>query len=151
MYRQLKTDYENETKSPFTDNLTGIFNHGFFQIALELEVKRSKRHGTPFTLALIDIDSFDSYNRMHGHVEGDSMLKEIARLIKENIRETDVPARYSGDVYALFLTKSETGRAIETLERIREAVAMQRGGEITVSIGLGLLPRRCRKQGRPYQ
>ena len=79
------------------------------------------------------------------------MLKEIARLIKENIRETDVPARYSGDVYALFLTKSETGRAIETLERIREAVAMQRGGEITVSIGLGLLPRRCRKQGRPYQ
>jgi len=74
----LKKDYENETQAPFTDSLTGLYNHGFFQLALDMEVKRSLRYGIPFTLALIDVDSFAGYNRQNGPAKGDRTLKEIA-------------------------------------------------------------------------
>ena len=60
MDSQLKVNYEKETGAPFTDSLTGLFNHGFFQISLNREVKRSERHGPPLALALIDIDSCNS-------------------------------------------------------------------------------------------
>ena len=61
--------YKIETGAPFTDSLTGLFNHGFFQITLEREVKRSERHGEPFSLALIDIYSIALLNNRHGSVE----------------------------------------------------------------------------------
>ncbi len=141
MYRQLMAEYEHEINSHFTDSLTGLFNHGFFQIALDREFKRSKRQMTPFTLALIDIDLFSTYNRLYGHVEGDRMLKDIAGLIKDNIREMDLAARYSGDVFAVVLAKSEAAQALTTMERIREAAGARSSGEITLSIGLASYPR----------
>ncbi|MBE9542343.1 MAG: GGDEF domain-containing protein, partial [Proteobacteria bacterium] len=114
--------YKRETGAPFTDSLTGLFNHGFFQITLEREVKRSERHGDPFTLALIDIDSFALFNKRHGSVEGDRVLREIVSLIMKNIRQVDLAARYSGDVLAVILIKSNTQSALIAGERIRQAV-----------------------------
>ena len=102
----LEEHYLRQTGAPFTDSLTGLFNHGFFQITLEREIKRSERHGEPFSLALIDIDSFALYNKRHGSVEGDYALREIAGLTMENIREADLAARYSGDVFAVIVIKS---------------------------------------------
>ena len=136
----LITDYENETKSSFTDCLTGLFNHGFFQLALDREIKRSRRYGAPFTLAFIDVDSFSSYNRDYGPAKGDRILKEIAGIVKKNIREVDIAARYSGDVFALILTECESRHATNVMERIRQDVEMLTGEIKTISIGIAHYP-----------
>jgi len=141
MDNQLKEDYQRELKAPNEDSLTGLFNHGFFHIFLDREVKRSKRHGTPFTLALIDIDSFSLYNKLKGHLEGDRLLKEIATLIVQHIREVDLAARYSGDVFSVILINSDSPSATVPMERVRKAVEEKKGGTSTVSIGLASCPR----------
>jgi putative two-component system response regulator len=132
--------YKRKTGAPFTDGLTGLFNHGFFQITLEREVKRCERHGEPFSLALIDIDSFALYNKRHGSVEGDRILREIADLTMKNIREADLIARYSGDVFAVILIKSDAEQSFLAAERIRQAVEMLPGEVPAVSIGLASYP-----------
>ena len=141
MHKHLMREYETETGAPFTDSLTDLFNHGFFQIVLDREINRSDRYGEPLTLALIDLDSFADYNRLHGSVEGDRVLKEISGLIMENIRLIDLAARYSGDVLAIILPKSETKSALVALERIRKAVDTLCNGAPTVSVGLASCPK----------
>ena len=136
----LEEQYIRQTGAPFTDSLTGLFNHGFFQITLEREVKRSERHGEPFSLALIDIDSFALYNKRHGSVEGDHALREIAGLTMANIREADLAARYSGDVFAVILIKSNAKQSFLAAERIRQAVEKLTHEAPTVSVGLASYP-----------
>jgi len=140
MDRQLMKNYERETGVPFTDSLTGLFNHGFFQISLDREVKKSKRYGDPFTLALIDLDSFSQYNKRYGSVKGDRMLREISDLVMKNIRQTDLAARFSNDVLAVILLKSSSRSVLITAERIREAVDKMSGADLTISMGLASYP-----------
>ncbi|MDR4497486.1 MAG: diguanylate cyclase [Candidatus Scalindua sp.] len=141
MDHNLQIDYENVTGSPFTDSLTGLFNHGFFQIMLENEIKRVKRYGTTFTLALIDVDSFARFNKLKGTLNGDRKLKEIAQKIKENIRDVDLASRYLGDVFALILIKSEAAQSLVASERIMQAMKkLPDGDNITLSIGLASCP-----------
>ena len=138
---QLITDYKKETHAPFTDSLTGLFNHGFFQISLDREVKRSQRYGADFILGLIDVDSFSNYNKQNGHMQADRILKEIAALIKNNIRQTDLAARYSNDTFAIILLRPSNKSVSVTAERIRRAVYNLYNGEPTVSIGLASFPK----------
>lgn len=141
MDRLLMVDYEKEIKAPMTDSLTGLFNHGFFQICLDREIKRSERHGTWFTLALIDIDWFSGFNRRHGSLEGDRTLIKIAAQIKANIREVDLAARFLGDIFAVLFIMAEAQQAETAAERIRNAVAGTTAGKLSVSIGLATLYR----------
>jgi putative two-component system response regulator len=136
----MEIDYKKETDSHFTDCLTGLFNHGFFQIALDHEVERARRYETTFTLALLDIDSFYVYNGRHGHVKGDRILKKISGLIKENIRAVDLAARYAGDVCVLVLINADSYQTLETMERIRQAIARHTNGDVTISIGFASYP-----------
>ena len=140
MDSQVQAQYEKEINSPFKDSLSGLFNHGLFQIALDKEVKRAERHGESFALALIDIDSFSAFNRHYGHMQGDRILKKVAAIIQDNIRQADLAARYSGDVFAVILIKSNIQSALIAGERIRQAVEMSGGGP-TVSVGLSSYPR----------
>ena len=132
--------YEDETGAPFTDCLTGFFNHGFFLIQLEREIIRSKRYGEQITIALIDIDSFELYNKKHGPLEGDLLLRKIADLIQKNIREVDLPARYSGDQFSVIMTKSGIEEATVSAERIVHSIEAHYSKSVTVSIGLASCP-----------
>jgi len=140
MEQHLNIDYEKEIGVSFTDNLTGLFNNGFFQLSLEREIQRSQRHGEMFSLALIDIDSFARYNKVQGFVKADRILKKIAGLIMSNIRQVDMAARYSGDVFALILLRTDTQAALLPTERIRQAVEKMSEGETTISTGLASYP-----------
>jgi putative two-component system response regulator len=140
MDSKLITIYEKETGAPYTDSLTGLLNHGFFEMIFNREFKRSERYGEPFTLALIDVDSFSHYNRRHSSVAGDRVLKEISELIIKNIRQIDLATRYSGDVLEVVLIKSNTQSALGPLERIRQAVENKYGGDPTISVGLASYP-----------
>jgi len=143
----VEADYEKETGASYTDSLTGLFNHGFFQISLEREIKRYERYGTPFTLAIIDIDFFFFYNHRHGHLHGDLTLKRIADLIKANIRDTDLAARYAGDVFAILLTEASAEDAFKPLDRIRNRVTEMDGPPITISIGIAGYPQDAVNKG----
>ncbi|MFC1821815.1 HD domain-containing phosphohydrolase [Thermodesulfobacteriota bacterium] len=141
MDKQLKVDYESEIGAPFTDNLTSLFNNGFFQVSLQREIKRIERQGGRLTLALIDIDSFSSYNKRHGPLSGDKILASIAKVILENVRQIDLAARYSGDVMAVVLIDSDTDGALIPVGRIKESIKKIWYGEPTVSIGLAEYPK----------
>jgi putative two-component system response regulator len=136
MDEMIFTQYEKETDAPFTDSLTGLYNHGFFNTFLEMEVRKSLRYGDSFTVAIIDIDSFSLYNKHNGPIKGDRMLRDIAGIITAHIRRSDMAARYAGDVFALILVKSNSRDAFNAIERIRSAVESFTNGNLTVSAGL---------------
>ena len=140
METALKTTYETKTGAPVTDSLTGLLNYGFFQFILEQEIKRSERYDGAFCLALINVDAFSLYNKRHGTVAGDAKLKELSDIILEKIRESDVAARFSGDVLAVLFIQANVGAALGPLERIREAVETITKGSLSVSSGLASYP-----------
>ncbi len=132
----LTVEYENAVHAPYTDSLTGLFNHGYFLISLEHEIKRYERHGSPFTLGLVDVDWFSNFNKKFGSFDGDCMLKDIAHMISSTIRDVDTSARYQGDVFSLILVMAELERAAIAGERLCKAVEEMTGGKVTVSVGL---------------
>jgi putative two-component system response regulator len=141
MDTQQMEEYEHETGVSIVDSLTGLAGNGFFQISLAREIERSERYGETFTLALIDIDSFSRYNRLHGPVKGDMAIRQVAEVIKENTRQADLVARYSGDVLAAILSRSNASSAFEAAERIREIIDRRFDGDPTVSVGLASYPK----------
>jgi putative two-component system response regulator len=138
MAKQRKKNTEAEHS--IRDSLTGLVSHGLFQIALERDINRSERHNEPLTLAMIDIDLFSKINKQLGHVEGDRILKMVAGLIEKNIRQADMAARYSGDVFAVILSNAPAETAQVAGDRILRAVQEEFQGSPTVSIGLASYP-----------
>src|SRR5262245_1174522 len=88
------------------DGLTQIYNKRYFHEALEREVVRSRRHGRHLSLLMLDIDHFKRVNDTQGHLAGDFMLKELARIISGRIRRDEVFARYGGEEFAIVLPET---------------------------------------------
>jgi putative two-component system response regulator len=148
---QLRKKYELVTGSPFLDSLTGLYNHGFFQVALSREIERCKRFGEPLSLAMIGIDCFASYNRQHDPISADHILKKIAGVILNNIRQVDLAARYNGDLFTVVFIKSEAKPAVKAAERIRTAVAERFCSDPTISVGIAALPNNGRSQEQLFK
>ncbi len=106
-----------------TDPLTGLANRRYLQTRLREEAGRARRHGAAFTLTMIDLDDFKSYNDREGHPAGDALLAAVARVIRSAARDTDVVARYGGDEFAVISPSSRVEHARKLVERIRQAVA----------------------------
>ena len=125
------------------DGLTGLYVHRYFQIRLREELSRALRHGRPVALVFLDIDHFKSINDQHGHPTGDLVLREIARRVRANLREIDVPARYGGEEMAVILPETDAAGALVVAERIRKAIEAQSFGNdgqalaVTASLGVG--------------
>jgi len=127
------------------DSLTGLCNRRHLESVLEKEFKLSTRYGFPLSCIMIDIDHFKAVNDLHGHMEGDLVLQEMARLILTTIREIDIAARWGGDEFILLIPNTPKESARQTASRIRKAVSGHRFtglGEqvITISIGIAGLP-----------
>jgi diguanylate cyclase (GGDEF)-like protein len=87
-----------------TDGLTGLYNHRYFYERLEQEVARARRYGTPVSLLMMDLDDFKAYNDRHGHLAGDAVLREVATVLREELRaRLDIAARYGGEEFAVIL------------------------------------------------
>ena len=136
----LANDYKAQTSGHFTDSLTGLYNYGFFRILIDREAKLAERHGGTFTLALINIDSFDFYNKRNGTLRGDQVLNQVGKVILGNIRQTDLAARYQGDTLTVLLTRANSASALEVMERIRRSVEIRFKKTLTVSAGLASYP-----------
>lgn len=140
----LQQQYSETVHASFIDSLTGLFNHGFFQLILERELKLSERHGSTFSLVLVDVDDLSLVNARLGSARGDRLLKNIGSAIKETLREVDVAARYEDDTFAILL--AETGGCLlrQPLERLFAQVAAKIGPEATISAGVVVCPDNAR-------
>lgn len=127
-----------------TDPLTGLANRRRFDEVLEREWRRTGRTGSSLALLMIDADRFKELNDMFGHLRGDEVLRSLARIIAQNVRETeDLAARYGGEEFAVILPDVDQDEAFRVAERIRERTGQERiqasrslSWDLSVSIGV---------------
>jgi diguanylate cyclase (GGDEF)-like protein len=109
-------------RNAVTDGLTGLYNRQFFDSSMRREAKRAERYGLTFSLVLLDLDNFKEVNDHHGHQVGDEALSACSEIIRESLREIDVPCRYGGEEFAIILPETERAGAFIVSERIRSDV-----------------------------
>jgi diguanylate cyclase (GGDEF)-like protein len=131
-----------------TDELTGLYNRNHLQGTLDSEIERSRRFGTDVGLVMLDIDDFKQVNDTYGHPQGDVVLVEVGRALRELSRDIDEPARYGGEELAVVLPQTDLNGAELLAERMRAAIAAlaikRTDGNgalsITASFGVASLP-----------
>ncbi|QDE32328.1 GGDEF domain-containing protein [Shewanella polaris] len=125
-----------------TDSLTGLFNRRSFTSFCEHEFFRATRYFQPFSLMIIDIDLFKVVNDTYGHLVGDEVIKRVANICNEHVREADVLARIGGEEFAILLPDTDMNSAYVLAERLREAQQQYdkpQAPSITISIGIATL------------
>jgi len=131
-----------------TDPLTGLPNRRQFEAQLAIEITRVHRRGESCVLAMVDVDFFKNYNDVLGHPAGDALLRELATLMRSQLRALDVVARYGGEEFGIIMPATNAAQAALTLERIRRSVAehpfahreVQPGAALTISGGFAVCP-----------
>ncbi len=101
------------------DGLTHLYNHSFFKEQLNKIFSLAKTESKRFSIAILDLDYFKNVNDMFGHVAGDHVLKEFAKIILENVRKNDIVARYGGEEFAIIFPDATCKTSREILSRIR--------------------------------
>ena len=131
-----------------SDPLTGLFNRGYVEDRLAIELSRARRYGNVLTLAVIDADRFKALNDKHGHAAGDFVLKKIGALLRDSFRQSDTTARYGGEEFVVLLPETDIEAARRKVESLRELVAatpiqlglLAESLQITISAGLARFP-----------
>lgn len=124
-----------------TDSLTGLLNHGAWKDQLEVEFQRCKRQHQGGAIALIDIDHFKIINDTYGHVAGDSVLRQLSKMLKQNLRVTDVAGRYGGDEFCVILPGLALDNAAAAMDALRDRFATlgyEQSPALKVSLSIGL-------------
>lgn len=109
-------------RSGITDVLTGLYNRRYLQHRLNDELARARRERRPLACVMLDVDLFKPINDQWGHPAGDKVLAQIAHVIREECRESDIPVRYGGEEFAVLLPGAGVEEARQVAERIRAAV-----------------------------
>ena len=121
------------------DELTGLFNRRHFEERLKEELARHSRYGGVFSLSLIDLDNFKTYNDIYGHPSGDKLLNQVGGIIQNSIRSGDQAFRYGGDEFVVILPETAMDDAYTVAERVREQIATEmKAKEIAVTCSIGL-------------
>jgi two-component system cell cycle response regulator len=129
-----------------TDALMGIFNRLFFQKRISYEFQRTQRYNKPLSLLIMDLDHFKQINDQHGHLFGDLILKQLATMLRQSVRQVDLLARYGGEEIVVICPETDTNGAMILAERIRSDVEKHDFGDekqktkITVSLGFVEVP-----------
>ncbi|NOZ68919.1 MAG: GGDEF domain-containing protein [Deferribacteres bacterium] len=103
------------------DELTGMYNYRFFRKILQEQYKLAKRYKFPLSCIMIDIDYFKAVNDTYGHQFGDAVLKQLAEILKSNVRDTDKVVRYGGEEFAILFPYTDYEAAYKKAEKLREA------------------------------
>jgi diguanylate cyclase (GGDEF)-like protein len=120
------------------DELTGLYNRRYFKQFFSKELSKIKRYKTDGCLALIDLDDFKYINDNYGHNMGDKALKFFADFLKNNLRESDIYARMSGDEFVILFINCTKQNAVERLEGIRSLLIKQEFMNLTINFSYGV-------------
>ncbi len=124
------------------DALTGLYNRRYFDEILQHEYLRAKRYNLPLSLIMIDIDYFKSINDTFGHLTGDKVLQELAKLIRSSGRQVDVVARFGGEEFVIILLNTLLEKASNMAERLRRIIEKHtmliNGNKINITISAGI-------------
>jgi len=127
------------------DPLSGAFNRRHFYVRLEEELQRARRHQIHVALLMIDIDDFKVVNDSFGHLAGDTVIRDVAEILRRSVRVFDICARLGGEEFAIIMPGSAEANSTRIAERIRERIAAYQSVDptlaevrITVSIGLAV-------------
>jgi diguanylate cyclase (GGDEF)-like protein len=124
------------------DVKTGLYNHGFFSTRFGEEVSRIKRADYTSSLIVIDVDKFKNFNDSYGHLAGDKVLEYIARTIRQNVRNDDVPSRFGGEEFTILLPNTDKDVAWNVAERLRTSISSMLVPwdpplpQVTISLGI---------------
>ena len=141
-FAAISIENANLFRQATTDRMTGLYSHYFFEKTLEEEMERARRYKATFSLVMFDIDHFKKFNDTYGHLQGDRIIKEIARLLTQSVRQVDFPARYGGEEFAVILPSVEAKGALVVAERLRKRVEKHEfsgdNGPLHVTISVGV-------------
>jgi diguanylate cyclase (GGDEF)-like protein len=133
--------HEEIYRMTIVDGLTQIYNKRYLYEALEREMIRGRRHERDLAILMFDIDHFKRINDVHGHLAGDYVLKEVARVVQSRIRRDEVFARYGGEEFSIILPETSLQGAVQLGETLRQKVAdhqfVFQADSIKVTISLG--------------
>ncbi|MHC8357951.1 GGDEF domain-containing protein [Pseudomonas sp. LB3P81] len=139
---QLQTANAQLQKLSSTDRLTGLYNRGHWEESLKGAYARHQRYGNATSLVMFDIDHFKRVNDTYGHQAGDKVIEQVARLVREHVRDTDVAGRYGGEEFGVVLSDTDKTSAAVFAERLRKAVegleVLHNGQSIRFTISLGV-------------
>jgi diguanylate cyclase (GGDEF)-like protein len=140
-------NHERLKLAGLTDPLTGINNRRYFESRCREEIAYARRHQRPLACMFFDIDKFKGINDGHGHLAGDEVLRNVASLIKSQLRSNDVIARFGGEEFVALLPQIGLRKACEIAERIRTTIGTYPFNplpevklSVTISIGVAALP-----------
>lgn len=148
LHDQVQTAKSRLEELAVRDELTGLYNFRYLHTRLHEEFKRAERYREPLAAAMIDVDSFKSFNDDYGHDVGDSVIRQVSERIKDALREIDVVARYGGDEFLLILPSTHFSGALTVADRTWRSVSEtpfqvgDRSLSVTISIGVALYPSR---------
>ncbi|VVM90751.1 putative diguanylate cyclase DgcC [Pseudomonas fluorescens] len=124
-----------------TDSLTGLLNHGAWKDRLDVEFQRCQRQHQGGAVALIDIDHFKTINDTYGHVAGDIVLRQLSKILKQNLRAADLCGRYGGDEFCVILPDLPLASAAAAMDALRDRFATlgyEQNPALKVSLSIGL-------------
>jgi diguanylate cyclase (GGDEF)-like protein len=120
------------------DRLTGLYNRHYFNDVIRRELARSRRHGTPLSVLLVDVDRFKEINDIRGHAVGDEVLQYVANYLTACVRESDLVFRWGGDEFLILLTQAEEASAAQKSEELSQSLPHIPGAQQlqpTLSVG----------------
>ena len=135
-----------------TDPLTGLYNRQYMVDAIEKDIRRARRYGTPLSCLMLDLDGFREINDKHGHLAGDAVLRQVADTITASAREIDITARYGGDEFCILAPATGLDGAMLLAERLRSAIAaleLSAHRPLTVTASVGVFSPTTMSQFRP--
>ncbi|MCI0697543.1 sensor domain-containing diguanylate cyclase [candidate division KSB1 bacterium] len=140
--------YQHTRELSYTDELTRVFNRRYFNQRFEREMQRAQRYGRALSLIMLDIDHFKAFNDTHGHLWGDTILKQVAQILEKSLRKADILARFGGEEFVVLLPEIDKEHGRKVAEKLRRAIertdfpkaATQPLGRLTISLGFAAFP-----------
>jgi diguanylate cyclase (GGDEF)-like protein len=142
MERQKTELLQQAERFSLEDSVTQVNNRRCLDVRLAADVQRARRYASPLTIAMVDIDNFKEINDRYTHTKGDEVLRRVAALMREALRDSDYVARYGGDEFVLVFPETRLSNARLVCEMVRERVAAESWSsiapdlKITVSLGV---------------
>ena len=136
-------DFDKQYKLATTDGLTELYNHRYFQEQMQMFCANAKRYEGVFSLIILDIDFFKKFNDNFGHQSGDAVLRQVAFILKKNVRATDIVCRYGGEEMSIILPNAKEDEAVSIAQKLCDIVSTQkfklsnnRESNVTISLGV---------------